>query len=168
MYRPIPDRGRWCAVGFADGGNDCRHGDWFSSPRSQSYFRRRLTKRSVSYMLIKADSTDGLVSNEISKLADQLAQHSQRGAGAHLLPEAVDLALAALRAYADMLGPPKIKRTPRMFQIEAMDSRGWPQEVLAVVSDPLIAQAAFEEAVRRHPDRKIRLRRGTNQLAESA
>jgi hypothetical protein len=119
-------------------------------------------------MLVKADSTDSLVNNDISKLADQLAQHSQRGAGAHLLPEAVDLALAALRAYADMLGPPKIKRTPRMFQIEAMDSRGWPQEVLAVVSDPLIAQAAFEEAVRRHPDRKIRLRRGTSQVAESA
>jgi hypothetical protein len=118
--------------------------------------------------MLKADSTDGSVNNNISRLADQLAQYSQQGAGAHLMPESVDLALAALRAYADMLGPPKIKRTRQMFQIEAMDSRGWPQEVLAVVSDPLIAQAAFEEAVRQHPDRRIRLRRGTSQLAESA
>lgn len=118
--------------------------------------------------MFKADSIHGLAGSEISKLADQLAQHSQRGAGADLAPASVDIALAALRAYADMLGPPKIKRTRRTFQIEAMDSRGWPQEVLAVISNPVIAQAAFEEAVRQHPDRKIRLRRGTSQLAESA
>ena len=118
--------------------------------------------------MIEPDSIDSLASGDIHKLADQLAQHSQRGAGAHLTPECVDLALAALRAYGDMLGPPKIKRTRQMFQVEAMDSRGWPEEVLAVVRDALIARAAFEEAVKQHPDRKIRLRHGTNQLAESA
>jgi hypothetical protein len=66
-----------------------------------------------------------------------------------------------------MLGPPKIKRTRRMFQIEAMDERGWPQEVLAVISDGNVAQAAYDEAVRQHPDRKVRLRRGTSAMAES-
>jgi hypothetical protein len=117
--------------------------------------------------MLEPDSIDGLASNDIRKLADQLAQYSQRGAGVHLMPQSVDLALAAWRAYGDMLGPPKIKRTRRMFQIEAMDSRGWPQEVLAIVSDDLIARAAFDEAVKQHPDRKIRLRRGTVQVLES-
>jgi hypothetical protein len=116
----------------------------------------------------KPDSSDSAAGGNIHKLADQLAQHSQQGSGAHLAPQSVDLALAALRAYADMLGPPRIKRTRRMFQIEALDDRGWPQEALAVVSDEHIARAAFEEAVKQRPGCKIRLRRGTSLLAESA
>jgi hypothetical protein len=47
--------------------------------------------------MFNAASLDGLVNSDIRKLADQLAQDSQRGAGANLPPESVDLALAALR-----------------------------------------------------------------------
>jgi hypothetical protein len=131
------------------------------------YFITNQTSYGVFSFMFNAATLDGLVNSDIRKLADQLAQDSQRGEGAHLPPESVDLALAALRAYADMLGPPKIKRTRRMFQIEVMDERGWPQEVLAVISDGTVAQAAYDEAVKQHPDRKVRLRRGTSAMAES-
>jgi hypothetical protein len=101
------------------------------------------------------------------ELADKLAQCSQAGSGAELTPHSVDIALAALRAHADALGPPKIKRTCPQYQIEAMDSQGWPDETLAVVTNGVIAQAAFEEAAKLHPGRKIRLRHGARLIAET-
>ena len=104
---------------------------------------------------------------DIHKLADDLAQQSQAGSGARLTPDAVNIALAALRSHADVLGPPKSVKTRRAFQIEALNSQGWPEEVLAAVNDEVIARAAFEAAVRQHPGRKLRLRQGARLVAES-
>jgi hypothetical protein len=113
------------------------------------------------------DATESLVTANVRQLVDQLVQSSQRGAGAHLTPEDVDRALVALRAHAGMVGAPKIKLTRRTFQIELMDGQGWPEEVLAVVRDDPIARAAFDEAVKQRPGRKIRLRHGARVVAEA-
>jgi hypothetical protein len=138
---------------FARSKNARQYAGQFFFPRFRKLFPTPINLTAASCFMLEPDSIGGLVSGDIRKLADQLAQCSQLGGGAHLAPQSVDVALAALRAYGDMLGPPKIKRTRQMFQIEAMDSRGWPEEVLALVKDALIVRAAFEEAVRRHPDR---------------
>lgn len=108
-----------------------------------------------------------LVSDEVRKLAYVLAQSFQSGVGAHLTPPFVDVALAALRAHADMTGSGKIKVTSRMLQVEAMDSRGWAVEVLAVSDNAHIGRAAFDEAIRQRPGCAIRLRQGARVIAPS-
>jgi hypothetical protein len=90
--------------------------------------------------------------DDIQTLAEMLAQAAKRGCGAHLTPLSVEIALSALRV--------DIERTRRMFQIELMNGDGLPMQVLAVVSDPHIARAVFDETVRRRPGCRIRLRRG--------
>jgi hypothetical protein len=108
-----------------------------------------------------------VVSAEVHQLVDHLTQSSQKGVGARLRPQDVDIALMALKAGVGMMAAPKIKLTPRTFQIELLDRHGWPEQVLAVVRDETIARAAFDEAIKQQPGRKIRLRLGGRVVAEA-
>ena len=54
-----------------------------------------------------------------------------------------------------------------MFQIEAMDGQDLPKEVLAVASDASTARAAFDEAIKRRPGDKLRLRHGARVIAQT-
>jgi hypothetical protein len=113
------------------------------------------------------DSTRTNVGDDMRQLADQLAQASQKGQGARLAPQDVDIALTALRAHAGAMSPPKMKITPQMFQIELLDDQGWPEAVLAVIRDEVIARAAFDEAARQRPNRKLKLRLGARVIAKT-
>jgi hypothetical protein len=109
-----------------------------------------------------------IVNRDVRNLVDRLTQASQRGVGARLTPRSVNVALAALRAHIAGGAPARTKRTRATFQIELMDRQGWPEEVIATTSDPLIAQAALAEARKQRPDCTIILRNGARRIAEPA
>jgi hypothetical protein len=98
----------------------------------------------------------------VRKLVNQLVDSSEQRSGADLTPEAVDLALAALRFYRS--GPVALRpaEADDGFQIEAFDDLNLPREVLAVASDESIAQAALAQAKKQFPARNIVLRGTTS------
>jgi hypothetical protein len=104
--------------------------------------------------------------HEIRRLIEQLAQASQKRTGARLTPGGVNLMLTALRAQTNSGAPAKINRSRAMFQIELFDGQGWPEKVVATFSDSLIAEAALDEARRRHPGCTIVLRNGAHRTAQ--
>jgi hypothetical protein len=106
--------------------------------------------------------------DEIRKLATQLVESSSRGNGAKLEPRSVVVALSALHAYFDKRSFLATDKSPEAFQIELIDDQGLFGQILAIIRDPVIARAAFDEAERRHPGRKIILRPGVRQMSESA
>jgi hypothetical protein len=106
--------------------------------------------------------------DEIRNLATQLAESSGRGDGAELEPRSVIAALAALHAYVDRRSSPETEKSPQAFQIELIDDQGLFKQILAIIKDPVIARAAFAEAEKQHPGRKIILRPGARQMSESA
>lgn len=103
--------------------------------------------------------------HEIRRLFEQLAHASHKRAGARLTPGSVNVMLTALRAQTNGGAPAKINRSRAMFQIELVDGQGWPEKVVATFSDSLIAEAALDEARRRHPGCTIVLRNGAHRTA---
>jgi hypothetical protein len=103
--------------------------------------------------------------HEIRRLFEQLAHASHKRAGARLTPGSVNVMLTALRAQTNGGAPAKVNRSRAMFQIELVDGQGWPEKVVATFSDSLIAEAALDEARRRHPGCTIVLRNGAHRTA---
>ena len=108
------------------------------------------------------------MNDEIRKLAMQLAEASRTGDSAKLEPQSVVVALSALHAYFGQRSSFGTDKSSEAFQIELMDDQGLFGRVLAIIRDPVIARAAFAEAEKRHPGRKIILRPGARQMSESA
>jgi hypothetical protein len=108
------------------------------------------------------------MSVDVRRLSDELRRSLRKKRGADLTPEDTDIALAALRAVAGIAGGRDPARRPDLFQIEQLDDQGWPVEVLASVVSSPVAHAAFAAAVGRHPQRRLRLRRGPDVLADTA
>jgi hypothetical protein len=98
----------------------------------------------------------------VRKLVDQLVGSSEQRSGVDLTPDAVDLALAALRVYRS--GPVALRPAEAVdsFQIEAIDDLNLPREVLAIASDQSIAHAALAQAKKQFPARNIVLRGTTS------
>ena len=96
--------------------------------------------------------------DDIRKLVEQLTASSRRGSGANLTPEAVNIALAALRAYRDGRSPRPVTEAIVGFQVVAFDGMDLPSEVLASTADERIAHTTLAKAKRRFPDQKIVLR----------
>jgi hypothetical protein len=107
------------------------------------------------------------MSGDIRRLSDELRRSLTKGKGADLTAEDVDIALAALRSAAGIAGPHNLAHFYDLFQIEMLDDHGWPTEVLASVVHGRIAHAAFTAAADRHTERRIRLRRGPEILADT-
>jgi hypothetical protein len=99
-----------------------------------------------------------LVADSIRKLVMQLATSSARGSGANLTPEAVNLALPALRAYRRRLAPRPVAEGVVSFQIEAHDDLNLPEKALATTLEESIARVIFAAAKRRFPAQHITLR----------
>ena len=102
------------------------------------------------------------VVDDVRKLVVQLTASSRKSRDAKLTPEAVNVALAALRAYREKITSPSATEAIGTFQIEALDNMGLPQEVLAIIADERIARSALAEAKKQFPDRKIVLRGRTS------
>ncbi|WP_158815634.1 hypothetical protein [Methylocapsa sp. S129] len=102
----------------------------------------------------------------LHSLIDWLNQRFRKGAGARLTPQSVALVIGALRAYVKLLAP-TINGRVRPFQVEAIDSRGWTEEVLALAANENVARAAFNEACHQQPGRKIRMTYGARVVAVS-
>ena len=98
----------------------------------------------------------------VRTVVNQLATSSKQGSGSDLTPEAVNLALAALRAYRGGLVSLRTGESLEGFQIEAIDDLDLPREVLAATPDESIARAALAEAKKRFPTRNIVLRGATS------
>jgi hypothetical protein len=98
----------------------------------------------------------------VRTIVNQLAVSSEQGNGSDLTAEAVNLALAALRAYRGGLVALRSGESLEGFQIEAIDDLDLPREVLAATPDESIARAALAEAKKRFPDRNIVLRGATS------
>jgi hypothetical protein len=95
--------------------------------------------------------------DHVRELVNQLAVSLGQGSGGELTPEAVNLALTAIRAHRRGLEWRQPKRL-KGFQVEAIDGPNLPREVLAITSDENIAHAALAQAKRRFPARTIVLR----------
>jgi hypothetical protein len=110
------------------------------------------------------DSTEIVSIVSLRKLADRLAQISQKGGSVRLSPEDVEVALSALKLHARTASPSKLKVSPRIYQIELLSDQGWPQATLALLREEKLAHVAFREAVNRHPGKRIRVRLGARIL----
>jgi hypothetical protein len=92
----------------------------------------------------------------------QLAASSRRGRGVELTPEAVDIALVALRAYIDRLVSPPGAEAIVRYQIEVFDNLDLPQEIIATTVDERLARATLAKAKKSFPGQNIVLRGKTN------
>jgi hypothetical protein len=99
--------------------------------------------------------------DDIHKLVEQLTASSRRGTDANLTAEAVNIALAALRAYLDKLVSPSAFAPIASFQIETLDDMGLPGEVLATTVDEGVARSTLAKAKRRFPKQEIVMRAKT-------
>jgi hypothetical protein len=109
-----------------------------------------------------------IMDDEIRKLATQLAESSRSGDSVKLEPQSVVVALSALHAYFDERSSFGADKPSEGFRIELIDDQGSFKQILAIVRDPVIARAAFAEAEKRHPGRRVVLRPGARQMSESA
>jgi hypothetical protein len=111
------------------------------------------------------DPGDDLAPDRFRKLVKQLTISLARGSGANLTPEAVDIALAALRAYPRARAPRRAADAVVSFQIESLDDLNLPRKVLAIVFDESVAHAGLAVAKKQFSDKSIVLR-GTTSSGE--
>jgi hypothetical protein len=105
------------------------------------------------------------VVDDARKLTHYLELCAETGSGAHLTANSLDLLLHVLRAHIESVDRSQFASHP--FQIVATSGEE-SEEILALSSDALIASAIFDEAVRRRPGSKIRLRYGPRVLAQAS
>jgi hypothetical protein len=106
-----------------------------------------------------------LAPDRVRKLVKQLTNSLARGSGANLTPEAVDIALAALRAYPRARVPRRAADAVVSFQIETLDDLNLPRKMLAIVFDESVAHAGLAVAKKQFSDKSIVLR-GTTSSGE--
>jgi hypothetical protein len=99
--------------------------------------------------------------DDVRKLVELLTASSRQGGDAELTPEAVNITLAALRAYRDKLASPPAAGAIVGFQVEALDELGLPREVLVATVDEGVARSTLAKAKNQFPDQKIVLRART-------
>jgi hypothetical protein len=107
------------------------------------------------------------VVDDVRKLTRYFELCSETGSGAHLNAYSLDLLLLALRTHIEHVDRSHVVFAAHPFQIVATSGEEG-EEVLALSSGALIASAIFDEAVRRRPSSKIRLRYGPRVLAEAS
>ncbi len=76
--------------------------------------------------------------------------------------------MIALRVYADLLEAPAVEDLGHPYKIETLYADGDTHEVLSLRRNAMIAQAAFAEAVKQRPGRALRIRKGSQVIAETA
>jgi hypothetical protein len=99
--------------------------------------------------------------DDVRRLVELLTASSLEGSDAELTPEAVNIVLAALRAYGDKLASSPHTGAIVSFQIEALDEMGLPREVLATTVDECLARSTLVKAKKRFRNQKIVLRAKT-------
>jgi hypothetical protein len=105
--------------------------------------------------------------DDVGKLTHYLQLCAETGAGAHLTANSLDLLLLVLRAHIENADRSQFVFASHPFQIVATTGEE-SEEILALSSDALIASAIFDEAARRRPGSKIRLRYGPRVLAQAS
>ncbi|WP_158818628.1 hypothetical protein [Methylocapsa sp. S129] len=104
--------------------------------------------------------------SDLRKLADQLEECAQAGAGAQLSPHSTELLLGVIHTHYDSDEAARRTIVEHGFRIVAADAEGESEEILGSASDLSIARAMFDEAVRQKLDRKISLKKGSDVLDE--
>jgi hypothetical protein len=100
--------------------------------------------------------------DDVHKLVEQLIASSRDGSDVDLTPEAVNIVLAALRAYRDKRAAPSTTAAIVEFQIEALDKFELPRQVLATTIDEAVARSTLANAEKRFPNQRIVLRARTS------
>jgi hypothetical protein len=110
--------------------------------------------------------TDMNVVDDVRRLTHYLELCAETGSSAHLTAYALDLLVLVLRAHIEPIDRAPVVFATHSFQIVADGEET--EEILALSSGALIASAIFDEAVKRRPRSKIRLRYGDCVLAEAS